>query len=214
MTCQQCVGIERQFDDAVARRELKRYRRKGPSKMTRALLEALAGEGAEGATFLDVGGGVGALQHGLVEAGAVGGTNVDASPAYLAKAREEATERGYAERVRYISGNFVDVHHGLDDADLVTLDRVICCYHDMPALVDTSASKARRAYGLIYPRDRRLTRLAIGLLNFVQRLRRHPFRAYVHATEAVEARLQAHGLRRVYLRHWMLWQAAVFRREG
>ena len=211
MTCSQCVGIERQFDDAVARRHMKRYKRRGPAKMTRVLLDALISEGAAHATFLDVGGGVGAIQFGLLEAGAAGGTSVDASPAYLEAARQEASSRGHAGRVRYVAGDVVEVQHGIEPADLVALDRVICCYHDMPALVDATASRARRAYALVYPRDTRLTRLAIGLLNLAQRLRRHPFRAFVHPTSAVEARVEAHGFRRVFLRRSILWQAVVFR---
>lgn len=211
MTCSQCVGIERQFDDAVARRQMKRYKRRGPDKMTRVLLDALISEGAAHASFLDVGGGVGAIQFGLLEAGAAGGTSVDASPAYLEAAREEASSRGYAGRIRYVSGDVVEVQHGIEPADLVALDRVVCCYHDMPALVDATASRARRAYALVYPRDTRLTRFAIRLLNLAQRLRRHPFRAFVHPTSAVEARVEAHGFRRVFVRRSLLWQAVVFR---
>lgn len=211
MTCSQCVGIERQFDGAVARRQMKRYKRRGPDKMTRVLLDALISEGAAHATFLDVGGGVGAIQLGLLEAGAAGGTSVDASPAYLEAAREEASSRGHAGRVRYVAGDVVEVQLGIEPADLVALDRVVCCYHDMPALVDATASRARRAYALVYPRDTRLTRFAIGLLNLAQRLRRHPFRAFVHPPSAVEARVEAHGFRRVFLRRSILWQAVVFR---
>jgi hypothetical protein len=84
----------------------------------------------------------------------------------------------------------------------------------MPALVDATASRARRAYGLVYPRDTRLMKLAIGLLNLTQRLRRHPFRAFVHPTSAVEARVDAHGFRRVFLERSILWQAVVFRAAG
>ena len=210
MTCPQCVGIERQFDDRVARRQLRRYRKKGPSKTTRLLLDALERTGVAGATFLDVGGGIGAIQHELVERGAAAGTSVDASPAYLATARDEARSRGYAGRMRYVEGDFVDAQAGVQAADVVTLDRVVCCYPDMPALVDATASRARRAYGLVYPRDHWLARLAIDVLNFVQRIRRHPFRAFVHPTSAVEGRVGRHGLSRSYHACTTLWQVAVF----
>ena len=214
MTCSQCVGIELQFDAGVARRQLKRYRRKGPPKMTRVLLDALTAEGAVDATFLDIGGGIGAIQHGLMEAGAAGGTSVDASPAYLDAAREESASRGHTDKVQYVPGDFVEVHRDVEGADLVALDRVVCCYHDMPALVDASASKAQRAYGLVYPRDTRLVRLAIGMLNLVQRVRRHPFRAFVHPTQEVEARVESHGLRKVFSKQGILWQVVVFRRHA
>lgn len=181
--------------------------------MTRALLDALVSEGVAGASFLDVGGGVGAIQHGLLEAGAARGTSVDASPSYLDAAREEAKTRGHADRIRFVGGNFVEVQDDIEAADLVALDRVICCYDDMPALVDASAARARRAYGLVYPRDTLLGRLAISMVNLVQRLRRHPFRAFIHATEEVEARIAAQGLRRVFQKNSMVWQAVVFRRD-
>ena len=42
----------------------------------------------------------------------------------------------------------------IEAADVVTLDRVICCYPDMEALVGRSAERALRLYGLVHPRDR------------------------------------------------------------
>lgn len=121
MTCAQCSGIERFFDARVARRELRQYRRKGPSKTTRMLIDALSREGVAGASFLDIGAGVGAVHHELTAAGASGGTCVDASPAYLAAARDESTERGHVERIRaagvttaiWVGGYAVGVSEGV-----------------------------------------------------------------------------------------------------
>jgi magnesium-protoporphyrin O-methyltransferase len=214
MTCSQCLGIEKQFDDRVAGRQLRRYRKKGPAKTTRMLLDALRASGVHDATFLDVGGGVGAIQHELMREGAASGVNVDASPAYLATAREEAVARGFADRMRYLEGDIVDARIDPGEADFVTLDRVVCCYHDMPALVDATASRARRGYGLVYPRDNVFGRVAIQLVNLVQRVRRHPFRAFVHPTDAVEARVASHGLRKSYHAHSTVWQVALFTREA
>jgi hypothetical protein len=50
-------------------------------------------------------------------------------------------------------GDFVALAPALSAADVVTLDRVICCYDDMPALVGRSAALAERLYGVVYPRD-------------------------------------------------------------
>jgi hypothetical protein len=178
------------------------------------LLDALASAEVSGFSFLDVGGGVGAIQHELIQAGAASGTSVEASPAYLETARGEARTRGYTDRMRYIDGDFVEAQSGVDPADLVTLDRVVCCYSDMPALVDASASRARRAYGLVYPRDNSFGRFAIRLVNLVQWIRRSPFRAFVHPTAAVEARIEAHGLVKAYHANWTVWQVAVFTRSS
>ena len=202
------------FDEKMARRQLRQYRRKGPGQGTRLLIDAVADEGVEGRTFIDIGGGVGAIQHEFMERGAAGGTSADASPAYLAAARSEAETRGHAGRVRYLEGDFVERAEEIDAADLVTLDRVVCCYPDMPALVDAAARLTRRALGLVMPRGTRLMRCGVAVVNFFQRLRRHPFRVYVHDPGQVEAVLGRHGLQRRYLREGLVWLVAVYERDG
>jgi magnesium-protoporphyrin O-methyltransferase len=212
VTCTQCAGIERQFDGAVARRELKRYRRRGPSKTTRWLLDAMTSDGVRGRTFLDIGGGVGAISHDLMSRGAAGGTHADASSAFIDVARSEAETRGYADRIRYLEGDFVALAAGVAPAELVTLDRVVCCYPDAAALIDASASRATNALGLVLPRDTRLTRLGVKLVNLLQRIRRHPFRVFLHSPGEVAARVEGHGLQWRFRRYSLLWQVLVFTR--
>ena len=212
MTCRQCDGIERQFDGAVARRQLRRFRRRGPAKTTRWLLDAITEGGVRGRTFLDIGGGVGAIQHDLMDRGAEGGTHADASSAYVETARSEAEARGYANRMRYLEGDFVELADEIEPADLVTLDRVVCCYPDMPALIGASAPRAKRALGLVFPRDTRLIRAGITAINLVQRIRRHPFRVFLHRLADVEERVEGHGLSKRFHRRSLLWHVLVFTR--
>jgi len=213
MSCTQCRGIERQFDDTVARRELRRYRRRGPSKTTRMLIDRIVEEGAEGRSFLDVGGGIGAIQLDLMAAGASGGTHADASPAYLAVSRAEAESRGHADRILYIEGDFVEMKNEIDPADIVTLDRVVCCYPDLQGLMTAAAERTRRTLGVVFPREMVLTRIGISLINLVQRLRRHPFRVFLHATNDVLAIAESQGLEKRSHRHSTLWQIVVFTRR-
>ena len=63
MGCCQCQGIENMFDKKAAKRQLKRYLKKGPSKTTSMLLNAIHKEGVHGLNFLDIGGGIGAIQY-------------------------------------------------------------------------------------------------------------------------------------------------------
>ena len=212
MTCSQCRGIELLFDDRTARRELARYRRRGPSRSTRRLIDLLHDRGVRGRTFLDIGGGIGAVQHELMAAGAAGGVHADASPAYLEVSREEARSRGYEGNIAYVGGDFLENAPAIRAADFVILDRVLCCYPDMAGLIDASAPKARIAYGLVYPRNTRASRWAFKIVNLVQRLRRHPFRIFLHETEEVEQRLSAHGLHKRTVRLGLVWQVVVFDR--
>jgi magnesium-protoporphyrin O-methyltransferase len=197
----------------MAHRELRRYRKKGATGTTRMLLDALEHEGIRGRTFLDIGGGVGAIQHELLAAGAASGTSADASPAYLAAARSEAAARGHVDRMTYHEGDFVHIAAELPEADVVTLDRVLCCYHDMPALVDASASRAQRLYGVVIPREERaLVRMGLAFINFMQRLRRRPFRVFGHSRAALEERLASFGYQRVFRGTSFAWQVLVFTR--
>lgn len=214
MSCAPCQGLVQEFDDRTARRELRRYLRRGPARTTRRLLDAILSHGVKGRTFLDVGGGVGTIQHELIAAGASSGTAADASPAYLATARAEAERRGYAARVRYLQGDFVTLSPQVDPADVVTLDRVVCCYPDMGALVDASASRARWLYALVFPREHFPMRMAARLINAVQRLRGRPFRVYLHPASAIDARVRAHGLDPEWRGRSFLWQIHLYAKDA
>ena len=208
----QCEGIEDCFDSQRATSELEEYRKHGLSKNTRLLVEALQAQGIAGLTLLDVGGGVGGISHALLRAGARQATDVDASTAYLAAAQEEAARQGLAERITFQHGDFVALPPTLYPADIVTLDRVICCYDDMPALVGLSAARATKLYGVVYPRDTWWVRLYIQIENVIKRARRAPMRFFVHPTAAVEATIRAQGLERRFYRTSGPWQVVVYAR--
>jgi magnesium-protoporphyrin O-methyltransferase len=207
------VGNE--FGADAAGRDLRTYRRSGPDRTTRWLLKGLRGgpDGpVDGLTVLDIGAGVGAVHLELLKAGASAAIDVDGSPAYVAVAREEAERQGVADRVVYEGGDFVELAPTIVAADLVALDRVVCCYPDMRALVSLSAARARRRYGLVYPRDSWWIRAGASLANGVLRLVRGRLRFWVHRSADVEAVISEAGLRRSYRRNGLFWQVVVFER--
>jgi magnesium-protoporphyrin O-methyltransferase len=211
--CRQCEGLENLFDDGTAKSDLEAYRREGPAKATRLLLDHLRGAGVNGLTLLDIGGGVGAIQHELVASGVSATVDVDASRAYLAAAQSEAAQRGYAEQAQYHHGNFLDLAPQIEPADIVTLDRVICCFPDMPGMVRRSAERAKRFYGLVYPRDTWYMRTADKVGNAFLWLARNKFRFYVHPAAAVDRLVQAEGLRLRFHRNAdFFWQVLVYER--
>ena len=212
MNCCQRQAIESRFNQKVAAEKLKQYRQKGPEKTTRLLLEALKAEDVAGLTLLDIGGGIGAIQHELLKTGLSSATGVEASSAYLSASAEEAGRQGHADRIHHYHGNFTDLAATLPSADIVTLDRVICCYHDMPALVELSAARANKLYGLVYPRDTWWVKLGFAFENRLFWLRQNPFRLYVHPTAAVEAIVRAHGLQRHFYQTTGVWQVVVYGR--
>lgn len=214
MDCCQCQGIEAKYDQNYVVKKLKEYRKKGPKKTTLQLIEALRAEGFAGMTLLDIGGGVGDIQHELLRLGVSRATDCEASTAYLEACRQEAERLGHAEHIDHIQGNFIDLAKDIPPADIVTLDRVICCYHDMPGLVNSSAQKARKFYGLVYPLNRWWTRL--GLLVYYNSrnwLQRNPMRMFVHPAEAVEAVVRSNGFQRRFYRAMGPWQVVLYARS-
>lgn len=212
MNCCQCQGIEELFSEEFVANELRRYHRRGPIKTTKILVEALKEAGVDGLTLLDIGGGLGAVQHGLLAAGVKTATDVEASAAYLATAKRESQRRGFSDRVNFLYGNFVDLAEETAPADIVTLDRVICCYPEMEKMVEGSVQLAGKLYGLVYPRDTWWMKIGGVLENLAFRLQCSPYRAYIHATKAVEALITAHGFRQRFVRRTLAWQVVVFAR--
>lgn len=213
MLCSQCTGIESIFNEKTARRQLAEYRRKGAGGSTRLLIDALRAAGVAGLSLLDIGGGVGVIQHELFKAGITGATDVDASSAYLNAAQSEAEHQGNTAATHFRHGNFVDMAGEIDPADIVTLDRVICCYPDMRALVRLSSDRARKMYAVVFPRDGRLMQAAVWLGNLFLRISGSPFRTFVHPTAEVEDILRANGFQRQYYRtSGLIWQVIVYAR--
>lgn len=212
MNCAHCQGVEKQFDKGVAERALREYRSHGPGKTTRLLIEALKAAGIEDLTLLDIGGGVGVISHELLKAGASSAMAVDASSAYLQAAKQEAERQGHAERITYHFGNFVDLAPQLPQAAIVTLDKVICCYPDMQALVSLSSARAGKLYGVVFPRDTWWMKIGVRVVNMLLRLQRRSFRGFMHPTEAIETAVRANGLERRYYRKTPLWQVIVYTR--
>ncbi len=210
--CPHCQSADRFFDQGLAEAELRDYRTHGPTGTTRQLLDALTSAGVAGLSLLDIGGGIGVIQHELHAAGVAEITDVDASRAYLAIARREAERRGYASQARYVYGDFVALADEIDAADIVTLDRVLCCYPHMTALMRSAADRAGRFLGLVYPRDSWWVKVGKTFLNLAPRWQGEAFRSYIHPTAAVEAVAAASGLRRIVRRQGAVWQVVVFAR--
>jgi 2-polyprenyl-3-methyl-5-hydroxy-6-metoxy-1,4-benzoquinol methylase len=210
--CRHCEDASDLFNTRAARRDLRRYRARGPSATTRLLLEALLAQRAEDCTVLDIGGGVGAIPHELLSAGFREAVQVDASAAYLAASKQEAERQGVRSSITYHYGDFVELAPDLAAADVVTLDRVICCYPDVERLVAASAAKAQHLYGLVFPRQRIVTHAGVSLANAWFRLRGSAFRTYLHSAEQVDGILHRCGFRRTSLAHSFVWQVATYSR--
>lgn len=210
-----CCGFEGEFDAACAARSRANFRASGPGNTARRLVELITKEPIGGMTVLDIGGGIGAIQYELLRAGAARAVNVEASPAYADAAQSEAAQRGMANRISVHCGDFVTLASSVDRADIVTLDRVICCYPDMPSLVGLSVKHARQLYGVVYPRDTSWVRAWIAFRNTTARLQGKPFRMFLHPPQAIDAIVRAAGFGRRHVARDSFWEIVLYaRRKG
>lgn len=211
--CAHCEDAGELFNPSKAKKELRQYRRDGPpNKSTRLLIGALKTLDLQDKTLLDVGGGVGMIPFELLEAGISESTTVEASPAYLTVAEDEARRRGFEERTAYEYGDFVDLAPTLPEADLVTLDRVFCCYPHLERLVEASTAKATRWYGITYPKERWYNQVIGGLTGVYCWARDMDFRMYIHT--GVEETIRANGFEPFYQDDTILWRVALYERQN
>lgn len=209
-----CEVTGQAFDDKRAARDIREYRRSGPAAQTAELLKSVRQLGLQDATLLDIGGGVGVIYHELLGDVVREATHVDASEAYLEAAREESTRRGHAQRIQFIHADFTEIAGQLAQADVVTLDRVVCCYPDFRLLLRAAANRSRRLLAMTYPRQTWYLRVGLDVVNFLQRLRRNPFRVFLHPIQEMERLLNHEGLRRISVKHLFVWEVAVYARQS
>ena len=210
--CCSVNGLDRQFNESWSRKELKSYREKGLAKRAGKLTDFLKTQDLSGATLLEIGCGIGALHQELLRDGAAKATGVDVSSAYIEAAKTLAQEQSSQDSVEYHVGDFVELEPQIPNADIVLLDRVICCYPDMNALVTASGQHAQRLCALTYPRWTWWIRAGKVLLNFGCTLLRRRFRIFIHNPNQVSATLGSQGFAPVFRTTSGVWEIAVYGR--
>ena len=213
-SCCNARGCDDFFTARMAKRAAERYRKSGVDKTAERILAFLEERGIQGATVLEVGGGIGDVQVELLKLGAGRTLNLELSPAYETEAArliEEAGVEGRAERrVHDIAADPA----GVEPADVVVLHRVVCCYPDYERLLGAAADHSRRLLVFSYPPRNVLSRLLLGSQNLLFRLRRKEFRTFAHPPARMLAVLEERGLVHTYAHHPVVWQIAGFERAS
>ena len=215
MNCCHCQGVEQVFDRDRAFKQLDRYRKNGLEKTTRILIDALLAEGVDSPSLLDIGGGIGAIQNELIKHHVQHATNFEASLGNIEACRDEAERQGHGEAITHLHGDFAEIEREVPSADIVTLERVLCCYPDLEGLLAPSCAKSGKLLGLVYPHEAWWVKLGIRyVLNLGLRLSRNPFRVFVHPTAEVERVVKNHGFERRFFRKVGPWQVVVYAKSS
>ena len=205
-------GYRQIFSEKNARSEARRYRGKGLDGTSRRIVDVLRKRGVVGKTLLEVGGGIGAIEIELLKAGMLRALNVELTPTYETAAGELLAEAGLADRVERRVMDFVDAGTDVETADVVVMNRVICCYADMPRLAGVAAERARDVLVMSFPNDRWWTRLGLALANLGFRVIRMQFRVFNHSPGLILAAAEQHGLKTSFNERGMLWQVTALER--
>ncbi len=207
-------GCDRFFGDRFARNMASRYRKRGLDRAARRIVAFLEAEGIEGATVLEIGGGIGEIHLELLRRGAARATSLELSGAYDAPAEELLNEYGLAGRAERRLLDIAADPGEVEPADVVVLHRVVCCYPDYERLLGAAADHARRAVVFSHPPRNVISRAIVGTQNLGFRLLRREFRTFAHPPGAMLAVLEARGLQ-VRVRHRGIpWQVAGLARAG
>ncbi|HEY9494176.1 MAG TPA: methyltransferase domain-containing protein [Intrasporangium sp.] len=203
--CCDARGCDKFFGPRMAHQLASRYRRRGPDRTSRRLVDWLVGQGIEGASVLEIGGGVGEIQLELLRRGAARTTNLELSSAYDAEATALAAEAGTASRMTRRLGDIAVEAAVADAHDFVVLNRVVCCYPDVERLLEAAARHARRAVVLTHPPRHVGSVATLTVVNAVQRILGNEYRAFAHPPEVMKAVLHDHGFVPRYVHRGPFW---------
>jgi predicted TPR repeat methyltransferase len=213
MTCGHCCDSERFFDEKEARKKQKKFLKSGADKATRKLIEAIKQQEINSASLLDIGGGVGAISFSLLNKEVDSVIGVDASPAYINVVMEEAEKRKLTDRFDYHHGDFTDLSGQLKTVDIVTLDKVVCCYPDVDKLLGLSLEKSTQYYGLVFPKGGMLSKLLTGIANTYLKWKKSEFRTYIHDPKYVHSLITQQGFERVVHDKTFVWNIMLYKKS-
>lgn len=205
-------GCDRLFGARFARRVARKYRTKGLDKTARRMVEFLASQGLEGATVLEIGGGVGEIEIELLKRGAERATNLELSPAYEEHARRLLREEGLEDRAEWRRHDIAAEPEAIEPADVVVLHRVVCCYPDYGRLLGAAADHARRFVVFSYPPRHAVSRVVVSAQNLAFRLLRKEFRTFAHPPAEMIRVLEERGFRLAFAHRAPIWQVAGLER--
>ena len=202
------------FGTRFARWQARRYRRRGLDTTAKRMVEFVAERGIEGATVLEIGGGVGEIQLELLRRGAASATNLELVGAYDDFARELAAAAGLTGRVRRRVLDIAVTPQEVEPADVVVLHRVVCCYPDYERLLGAAADHARELLVFSHPPRNAVSRAVLGVQNATFRVSGKSFRTFAHPPGAMLEVVARRGMNVSYMHKGAVWQVAGLERAA
>ena len=209
MSCCTTSGTNKFFTHQ-AKRYAKKYRRKGLDPAQKILERFLRELDVRSRSIIEIGCGVGGLHHQLLKHGATSAVGVDVSVGMLEQAEILAKEQGLAGRVRYVQGDFTLSDGELFPADIVILDKVVCCSADPAVLLQASVAKCRTYLAVSYPCAGLMARIIFTSGAKLGEWLRWSFHPYYHRPSTIEGIINEYGFREIRSATTLVWQVKVY----
>ena len=202
------------FNRKEARRKIRQYRKKGLEPMATSIVDFLVSAEVEGLDMLEVGGGIGTIEIELLKKGVTSAVNVELSAGYDEAADELAAQEGVADQIERKIGDFVEVQDEVDPADIVVLNKVVCCYPFMERMMGAAALKTGKYLAVVFPRETWWNTLMFGTADRFLKLRGCAFKSFVHPVDEIERVASEAGLQVRHRDNNVVWQAVVWERAA
>ena len=190
-----------------------RYKNSGLSRSSKLLLDFVKEEEIHGKSILDLGCGAGSFSVEALKHGAGSAVGFDLSPKMVKAATDLAATDGFQDRAKFQQGNVAMTE--LPTADIVVMDKVICCYSDAELLLKNAARASGSTLGFVVPRDdgifRWPFRAGVWVANLFQKGRDN-VRFYLHPLNVVDKILRDCGFVRKKKQGSRLWLVFLYKR--
>lgn len=130
----------------------------------------------------------------------------------IVEATDWAKQRGISEKTQYIEGDFIDIANTIEPADIIIMDKVVCCYPDANSLIHRSLEKCIESFTLTYPRKTWYTRLGVQTSAFLMKLLGSNFRPYVHDPALIEKWITEQGFKKTLQNQTFIWLTQIYQK--
>ena len=201
------------FFSKHADRYLKQFRKKGLAKEQKHLVKGIEQSSITGKSILEIGCGIGGLHLTMLQHGASAAVGIDISEGMIEGAKQLSKELDFEDQTQYLLGDIVQMNGTIPEADIVVLDKVVCCYEDIDRLMATSLSKSTHTYALSFPNPNILVKVSFFGLIGLGKLLKWSFHPYWHEWDRVVRRIEEGGFLRTYRDSTLWWTVAVFNKK-
>jgi len=206
------------FFSKRARHYDKRFHKKGLDKTQQFLLEGMAAVMKHNGqnpleSVMEIGCGVGGLLLTMLDKGLNHAIGIEASEGMLEKAKENAVRMKFEEKTVFHHRDFVDVEPELPAADIMILDKVLCCDANPELLIKRSTGKTKAIYAVSFPRDNILVRLFVKAGIVITKIFPAMFTPFYHEPADIKRWTENAGFVLSYARNSFIWQVQVYTRK-